>query len=127
MPARTSHRLDPASIFVLGAFAGIYAIAWLLRGVPLWADVLYAGASALCFVLYAIDKSAAVDGRDRLPESLLLWPGLAGGWPGAIVAQQLLRHKTAKRSFRIRFWLSVLANIALFAWLAVPMLFRHGR
>jgi len=126
MPARTSHRLDPASIFVLGAFAGIYAIAWLLRGVPLWADVLYAGASALCFVLYAIDKSAAVDGRDRLPESLLLWPGLAGGWPGALVAQQVLRHKTAKWTFRLRFWLSVVANMALFAWFELPHRLWHG-
>ena len=50
---------------------------------------------------------------------MLLSLGFVGGWPGAIVAQQLFRHKTAKRSFRIRFWLSVAANITLFAWLTL--------
>ena len=50
---------------------------------------------------------------------MLLSLGFVGGWPGAIVAQQVLRHKTAKRTFRIRFWLSVAANIASFAWLAL--------
>ena len=88
------------------------------RGIPAWAHLLYAGASALCFVFYAVDKAAARAGRDRISESMLLSLGFVGGWPGAIVAQQLLRHKTAKRSFRIRFWLSVVANIALFVGLS---------
>ena len=112
---------------MLGAFAGIYGVAWALGGLATWVHLLYAGASALCFALYAVDKSAAIDGRDRLPESMLLWLGFIGGWPGAIAAQQWLRHKTAKRSFRLRFWLSVLANLALFAWLAMPVSLRHAR
>ena len=99
---------------MLAAFASLYAVAAVLRGVPAWADLLYAGASALCFAFYAIDKSAARAGRERISESMLLSLGFVGGWPGAIVAQQLFRHKTAKRSFRIRFWLSVAANVALF-------------
>ncbi len=102
---------------MLLAFALLVAIVALARGLPRWIELLYAGASALCFVLYAVDKSAAIDGRDRLPESMLLWLGFAGGWPGAILAQQLLRHKTAKRTFRIRFWISVIANVALFLWM----------
>ena len=85
---------------------------------PPWVYLLYAGASALCFGLYAIDKAAARAGRDRVCESTLLAIGLIGGWPGAIVAQQVLRHKTVKRSFRVRFWLSVAVNVAAFAWLA---------
>ena len=104
---------------MLTAFASLYATAAALRGVPLWVDLLYAGASALGFALYAIDKAAAIDRRDRIPESMLLWLGFVGGWPGAIVAQQVLRHKTAKMSFRIRFWLSVAANATLFVWLAL--------
>jgi uncharacterized membrane protein YsdA (DUF1294 family) len=40
--------------------------------------------------------------------------GLIGGWPGAIVAQQLLRHKTSKASFRLAFWATVVLNIAAF-------------
>ena len=112
-------RFDPASVVVLAAFALLYAAAAVLRGVPAWADLLYAGASALCFAFYAIDKSAARAGRGRISESMLLSLGFVGGWPGAIVAQQLFRHKTAKRAFRIRFWLSVVANIALFAWMTI--------
>ena len=104
------------SIIVLIAFATLYAVAAVLRRVPLWADLLYAGASALCFAFYAIDKSAARAGRERISEAMLLSLGFVGGWPGAIVAQQLLRHKTAKRRFRIRFWLSVTGHVALFAW-----------
>jgi uncharacterized membrane protein YsdA (DUF1294 family) len=46
--------------------------------------------------------------------------GLIGGWPGAIVAQQLLRHKTSKRSFRIAFWVTVVLNIAVFVLLVSP-------
>ena len=114
-------RFDRTSLVVLTAFASLYATTAALRGVPPWADLLYAGASALSFALHAVDKAAAIDKRDRIPESMLLWLGFVGGWPGAIVAQQVLRHKTAKRSFRIRFWLSVIANAAIFAWATTMM------
>ena len=111
-------RFDPTSLVVLVAFALAWAVAALRSGLPLWAWLLYGGASALSFALYAVDKSAARAGRDRVSESMLLSAGFVGGWPGAILAQQWLRHKTAKRSFRIRFWLSVAGNVALFLWLA---------
>ena len=101
---------------MLGAFALAWATVAAWRGVPAWAALLYAGASALCFAFYAIDKAAARTGRDRIPESMLLALGFVGGWPGAIVAQQMFRHKTVKRLFRLRFWSSVVANMALFAW-----------
>lgn len=109
-------RFDLSSALVLTAFASAYAVVAAIRGVPRWAGLLYAGASVLCFVLYAVDKSAARAGRERISESMLLSLGFVGGWPGAIVAQQLLRHKTAKLAFRVRFWLSVIANAAIFAW-----------
>jgi len=121
MPARARprtppNRLDPASLAALALFALAYAFVALVRGLPAWTHLLYAGASAMSLVLYAVDKLAARAGRDRIPESVLLWLGLLGGWPGAIVAQQAWRHKTVKRSFRVRFWLTVAANAAVFAW-----------
>ena len=119
-------RFDRVSAVVLAAFALAWVVAAATRGLPAWVMLLYAGSSVLCFVLYAVDKAAAVDGRDRIPEALLLWPGLAGGWPGALVAQQVLRHKTAKWTFRLRFWLSVVANVALFAWFELPHRLWHG-
>ena len=126
-PRASVPRIDLASALVLGAFAICYTSVALVRGVPAWASVLYAGASALCFVFYAIDKAAARAGRDRIPESMLLSLGLVGGWPGAIVAQQVFRHKTIKRAFRIRFWITVVANVGLFVWVALlPRLLDRG-
>ena len=87
-----------------------------MRGTPGWVDALYVGASALCIAVYGIDKFAARRGGDRVPEAMLLSLGAIGGWPGAIVAQQLFRHKTAKRSFRLQFWATVVLNVAVFAW-----------
>ena len=52
-------------------------------------------------MFYAADKSAARAGRWRIPESTLLMLGLCCGWPGGIVAQQWLRHKSVKPSFRM--------------------------
>jgi uncharacterized membrane protein YsdA (DUF1294 family) len=74
---------------------------------------VYGAASLLCFTLYAIDKAAARAGRRRVRESTLLLLGLACGWPGGLLAQRALRHKTAKLSFLWRFWLTVLANVAV--------------
>jgi len=126
-PRTPPHRFDAASIVALAAFALCYASVAILRGVPTWLSLLYAGASLLCFTLYAIDKAAARAGRDRIPESMLLSLGLVGGWPGAIVAQQVFRHKTIKRAFRIRFWITVVANVGLFVWVALlPRLLDRG-
>ncbi len=78
----------------------------------LFAAALYAIASAVCFIAYAFDKSAARKGRRRTPERTLLLLGLAGGWPGGLAAQQLLRHKSSKTSFLAKFWLTVIVNLA---------------
>lgn len=74
--------------------------------------------SALAYLMYWLDKSAAQSNRQRTPESTLLLLGLAGGWPGALIAQQQFRHKTIKRSFQFSFWVTVALNIAALAWLA---------
>lgn len=81
------------------------------RGPDLVAGV-YAVASVLCFIAYAVDKFASQTGRRRTSERTLLLYGLACGWPGALLAQQFLRHKTSKVSFRRRFWATVVFNIA---------------
>ena len=47
---------------------------------------------------------------------------LLGGWPAAWLAQQVLRHKTIKRSFQAMFWLTVLVNVAALAvWVLWPV------
>jgi len=72
---------------------------------------LYALASVACFIAYALDKAAARRGERRTPERTLLLLGLAGGWPGALAAQSLLRHKSAKPAFLFKFWCTVLLNL----------------
>ena len=81
----------------------------------------YACASVVCFAAYALDKSAARAGRRRTPERTLLLLGLTGGWPGGLLAQQWLRHKTSKQSFQIKFWLSVAINLGVLAFAAVGL------
>jgi len=47
---------------------------------------------------------------------------LACGWPGALLAQQLLRHKSAKQEFLRRFWACVVLNVLVFVLLFTPLL-----
>jgi uncharacterized membrane protein YsdA (DUF1294 family)/cold shock CspA family protein len=116
-------RTDPpaewgtASLLAIPAFLIVYAAVYFLWRVPIWFSAFYLVASLICFFAYAIDKSAAVAGRRRISESTLLTIGLIGGWPGAIVAQQVLRHKSSKASFRSAFWGTVVVNMAAFVFI----------
>ena len=108
------------------AFLAVSAVVNSIWPLPLWVAGLYLATSALCFVVYAIDKSAATAGRRRVSERSLLLLGVVGGWPGAIIAQQVLRHKTKKVSFRSAFWGSVVVNVVAFVALSSPA-FSHLR
>ncbi len=66
--------------------------------------------SAATFLVYAWDKHRARLGGRRVAESTLHLLSLLGGWPGAYLAQHRLRHKTAKTSFLILFWFTVLIH-----------------
>ncbi len=105
---------DAASAVCLPAFLLIYCVATLAWRVPAWVAGLYVVASLAAFSLYASDKSAAGRGSWRISESTLLMVGLVGGWPGAIIAQQTLRHKSSKASFRVQFWGTVVLNVLAF-------------
>jgi len=69
--------------------------------------------SFVTFLLYMIDKGAATQGWWRQQESLLHTFSLLGGWPGAMIAQQLFHHKTRKESFRVLFWGTVVVNLLI--------------
>ncbi|WDE07239.1 DUF1294 domain-containing protein [Thalassomonas viridans] len=76
---------------------------------------------SLCtFSLYAFDKSRAKKGEWRIKEKHLHLLALAGGWPGALTAQQLLRHKSLKPSFRRGLVLTVLVNISVVIYMFSP-------
>lgn len=113
---RARHRLAWRS--VIGATTLVLlAIAPVAGRLPVTVTAVYIVASALAFVMYGMDKSAARNERSRTPENTLHLIGLCGGWPGALVAQDVFRHKSRKVEFQVVFWLGVVANIALAAWL----------
>jgi uncharacterized membrane protein YsdA (DUF1294 family) len=83
-----------------------------------WVAAVYVLLSAVEFGMYGADKSAAVRGARRTSEFTLHAVALLGGWPGALVARQVFRHKTRKQPFRTILWGTVVANCALLAWFA---------
>lgn len=119
--ARQAHRSGlaqwgVATLLAIPAFLALFAVVAVLWKPPLWVAGLYLAASVATFIAYAADKSAAAKGAWRMRESTLHFLSLAGGWPGALLAQQVLRHKSAKQTFRQVFWATVVLNVmALFA------------
>jgi uncharacterized membrane protein YsdA (DUF1294 family) len=85
--------------------------------------------SPITFYLYYVDKSSAKQQRWRIPEANLHMLELAGGWPGAIAAQQLFRHKNRKENYQTIFWLILMCHVSLlfsvllfkgqFAWVSL--------
>jgi uncharacterized membrane protein YsdA (DUF1294 family) len=87
---------------------------WLLALVPVVA-------SFLAFLAYRTDKRRAQIGAWRMSEFSLHCLEMAGGWPGAFLAQRAFRHKRSKTSYQLKFWLIValhqlVAMDALLAW-----------
>lgn len=108
--------LLPALCLLIGFFTFLtgLAIAGLM---PFPVIGFYALMSVVSFLMYALDKSAAQRGAWRTAESTLHLTELAGGWPGALLAQHMFRHKTNKKPFQFAYWLAVVANCAALSWL----------
>jgi uncharacterized membrane protein YsdA (DUF1294 family) len=94
--------------FLLLALAALGS-AFLPHPVVMW----FLFANLLTVVIYGADKMAARKAWRRVSESTLLMFGLVGGWPGAIVGQQVFRHKTQKQPFKTWFIISVMVNIVV--------------
>jgi uncharacterized membrane protein YsdA (DUF1294 family) len=73
--------------------------------------IVYVIASIITFIAYGLDKFFATRSarsglrRMRIAEQTLHLFELLGGWPGALIAQRIFRHKTSKRSYQVWFWL----------------------
>lgn len=119
-PPRAERTGSAAALFVVTVFFAVVGAAVLLGYLLPAALLVYPAASAVTFVAYAIDKSAAQKGRWRTSEGTLHLLSLIGGWPGAWLAQGMLRHKSRKQPFRVVFWLTVILNCAAVAWLSTP-------
>ncbi|WP_077752863.1 DUF1294 domain-containing protein [Shewanella psychrophila] len=112
-------KIDATKIIAL-TFLVLVATSVVFDKLPLAILIAYFVVSLITFIAYARDKSAARDGQWRTKESTLQLLALCGGWPGAIIAQQSLRHKSQKLSFRIGLWCMIAINSAGFIWLMSP-------
>ena len=113
----------------LGVAAGLVGLWLILLLAGIWTRrmpwVVLPGLALLnigTFFAYWKDKVAAEEEAIRIREDVLHTLALLGGWPAAWLAQQVLRHKTIKRSFQAMFWLTVLVNVAALAvWVLWPV------
>ena len=112
----TTPRGRTAALIAAAGFLVFVGACVITEKLPALVLGLYAGASSLTFLAYALDKSAARKGAWRTKENTLHLFALLGGWPGALVAQQVLRHKSRKTSFRAGFWVTVVVNCGVLAW-----------
>ncbi|QQX81124.1 cold shock and DUF1294 domain-containing protein [Shewanella sp. KX20019] len=111
-PRKRSTKLTPLSQFasaVIIAEIVLYQFDWL----PLAALIYLLSISCVTFIAYALDKRAAKLQRWRVKESSLHLLAVLGGWPGALIAQQLLRHKSAKTPFKVLLWITIVLNIGV--------------
>jgi len=117
MVARSSvspMRQMSSGVAVQIAFAMSFLITLAALAILGWLEMswlaLYYGASIITYSCYSLDKHAAQNGGRRTPESTLHLMSLVGGWPGALIAQGRLRHKTRKQSFLVGYWFTVIVN-----------------
>jgi len=121
-PAPVRHRpsghrrgdVEWVAIGIVVAFAAYVALAIHALGVTPWVAVFYSAISLVTFAVYVADKRAALHGEWRTSERTLQLASLAGGWPGAVLAQQFVRHKNRKPSFQLTFWFAASANVVVF-------------
>jgi uncharacterized membrane protein YsdA (DUF1294 family) len=108
------------AVLVSAAFLGAIGLTVAIGYLPPLILTIYLGCNVVAFIAYAIDKAAAQRGLWRISEKTLHLFALAGGWPGAWIAQQSFRHKTKKSEFRTVFWVTVVANCIALAYLYTP-------
>ena len=109
-----------AALIVLLTLCWLIVVGWALwiERLPLWGGGALLALNLLTLWMYAADKNAARAGAWRVSENQLHLLALLGGWPAAWLAQQRLRHKTSKVSFRVTYWLTVVLHCgALIGWL----------
>lgn len=118
--ARRTLAQTVAFIFVALFFAALSILTFIMQIIPVFIIILYAAVSTITFVAYALDKSAAKKSQWRTQEATLHTMSFFGGWPGALLAQQTLRHKSSKEEFQWSFKITVILNVALTSWLLTP-------
>ncbi len=115
---RTAKTASKAPLLLVLGFAGVLTLALFFGKLPLYVLAAYALLSVLTFIVYWWDKRQALARRWRTQESTLQLLALLGGWPGALLAQAYLRHKSQKQPFLVVFWFAVVVNLIALSWAA---------
>lgn len=118
-PTGTKTRSSFPPLFAIG-FLAFLGVMTTLGQLPPIVPGIYVVASIVAFLAYGFDKSAAKRNAWRTQESTLHLFALIGGWPGALAAQRLLRHKSSKAAFQLTFWATVLINCGALGWALTP-------
>jgi uncharacterized membrane protein YsdA (DUF1294 family)/cold shock CspA family protein len=117
LKSKVAKKASMFSIYVSLLFLVVIITAYFIGQFPQKLLFGYLCICGITYLTYAFDKSKAQRGVWRTQESTLHFLSLIGGWPGAAIAQQYLRHKSQKREFRMMFWLTVIINIGGLIWL----------
>ncbi|RVT88385.1 DUF1294 domain-containing protein [Inhella crocodyli] len=111
---------NSARLLVIPAFGLLLGAIHMSWPLPRLVTTLYGALSTALFIVYGMDKWAAKRGRARVAESSLHLIALLGGWPGALLGQQVFRHKTAKPAFLRWTWAMVALNLLALVWIVTP-------
>lgn len=110
-------RLGMKGILLIAALPFIASALLIQQKQIFYPFFVYLLMSLITFFVYAVDKTKAHKNEWRTPEQTIHLFELLGGWPGALITQRVIRHKTKKTSFQVIFWLIVIIHIAV--WLYV--------
>lgn len=111
MPRSFFDEFDEFCIFFALASA-VFSIGYLLWN-SLWLILFFIIiVNVITIMVYSHDKKVSmIRGHGRVPEGFLILCSFLGGWIGAILAQQLFRHKTRKIKFQFLFIISIMINM----------------
>ncbi|MFT4569858.1 MAG: uncharacterized membrane protein YsdA (DUF1294 family)/cold shock CspA family protein [Hyphomicrobiaceae bacterium] len=122
---RSAARQRPKPSYFATAFALVAIavfLAWIWGIVPFGPIFgAYLGMSILTYAFYYVDKRRAETNRWRITETSLHVMEALGGWPGALVAQLALRHKTQKPDYQRVYWAIVAVHAAFGIYWALSL------
>jgi uncharacterized membrane protein YsdA (DUF1294 family)/cold shock CspA family protein len=104
-------------LILITLLISILLISAYFNKLPIKISIWYLTVSLITFAIYGKDKLAAKFDYWRTSENTLHILSIIGGWPGAMVAHKLLRHKSKKEEFRFTFWVTVIVNFISLLWL----------
>ena len=116
---KRSIKLTSSKLPLYGVVALVYFVGVGFLSIKLM--LIAALLSVVAFFVYRYDKNIAIANRNhtgsgyqsRISEDTLHFLGLAGGWPGALMARAYFNHKTTKMSFVRIFWVMVAVNLII--------------